>query len=201
MISQTMSRRRPAQGKVPILLSIITVAAESVQGAPTPNSVARMTCSATARKARTGSLGEPRPRALTDSEREGLPSPRSSHLKLFRKPVVCQHRLKIGSGPYFGSQGQGRNNAGSSHTPFRCARRTHPIWQCWACPGFVRAAPALSAATWVRLPSATVTCCDRPPTKVFHLHSDPSASRRNHHQSPHLVLGFIYLMQRSVLPS
>ena len=45
-------------------------------------------------------------------------------------------------------------------------------------PGFVRAAPALPSATRVRLPSATATCCDRPPAKDFHLHSDHSASRR-----------------------
>jgi hypothetical protein len=45
-------------------------------------------------------------------------------------------------------------------------------------PGFVRAAPALPAATRTRLPSATATCYDRPPAKVFHLHSNHSASRR-----------------------
>ena len=45
-------------------------------------------------------------------------------------------------------------------------------------PGFVRAAPALPAATRIRLPSATGTCCDRPQAKVFHLHSSHSASRR-----------------------
>jgi hypothetical protein len=45
-------------------------------------------------------------------------------------------------------------------------------------PGFVRAAPALPAATRIRLPSATATCCDRPQAKVSHLHTDHSASRR-----------------------
>jgi hypothetical protein len=45
-------------------------------------------------------------------------------------------------------------------------------------PGFVRAAPALPAATRTRLPSATATCYDRPQAKVFHLHSNHSASRR-----------------------
>jgi hypothetical protein len=45
-------------------------------------------------------------------------------------------------------------------------------------PGFVRAAPALTATTRVRLPSATAACCDRPHAKVSHLHTDNSASRR-----------------------
>jgi hypothetical protein len=67
---------------------------------------------------------------------------------------------------------EGRNNAGSSRTPFRHARRTRPIWQYWTRPGFVRAAPALPGTTRLRLPSATVTCCDRPPAKVSHLHSN-----------------------------
>ena len=31
-------------------------------------------------------------------------------------------------------QSQGRNNAGSSRTPFRHARRTRPIWQYWHVP-------------------------------------------------------------------
>ena len=47
-------------------------------------------------------------------------------------------------------------------------------------PGFVRAAPALPAATRVRLPSATSPCCDRATAKVSHLHSNNSASRRTH---------------------
>jgi hypothetical protein len=67
---------------------------------------------------------------------------------------------------------EGRNNAGSSRTPFRHARRTRPIWQCWTRPGFVRAAPALPGTTRIRLPSATLTCCDRPAAKVSHLHSN-----------------------------
>jgi hypothetical protein len=46
-------------------------------------------------------------------------------------------------------------------------------------PGFVRAAPALPAATRFRLPSATATCCDRPQAKASHLRSNHSASRRN----------------------
>jgi len=47
-------------------------------------------------------------------------------------------------------------------------------------PGFVRAAPALPAATRIRLPSATSPCCDRATAKVSHLHSNNSASRRTH---------------------
>lgn len=43
----------------------------------------------------------------------------------------------------------------------------------------VRAAPALPGTTRIRLPSATLTCCDRPEVTVFHLHSTHSASRRN----------------------
>ena len=39
-------------------------------------------------------------------------------------------------------------------------------------------APALPATIRIRLPSASATCCDRPPAKVFHLHSNHSASRR-----------------------
>jgi hypothetical protein len=45
-------------------------------------------------------------------------------------------------------------------------------------PGFVRAAPTLPAATRIRLPPATATCCDRPQAKVFHPRSNHSASRR-----------------------
>ena len=67
---------------------------------------------------------------------------------------------------------EGRNNAGSSRTPFRHARRTRPIWQCWTRPGFVRAAPAVPGTTRIRLPSATLTRCDRPAAKVSHLHSN-----------------------------
>ena len=56
-------------------------------------------------------------------------------------------------------------------------------------PGFVRAAPALPAATRIRLPSATAACCDRPQAKVSHLHTDHSASRRkrNWGQIPQLT--------------
>jgi hypothetical protein len=42
----------------------------------------------------------------------------------------------------------------------------------------IRAAPALPGATRIRLPSATPPCCDRAETKVSHLHSNDSASRR-----------------------
>jgi len=45
-------------------------------------------------------------------------------------------------------------------------------------PGFVRAAPALPAATRIRLPSVTAGCCGRPQANVSHLHTDHSASRR-----------------------
>ena len=38
-------------------------------------------------------------------------------------------------------------------------------------PDFVRAAPTLPAASRIRLPSASPACCDRPTTKVSHLHS------------------------------
>jgi NAD(P)-dependent dehydrogenase (short-subunit alcohol dehydrogenase family) len=48
----------------------------------------------------------------------------------------------------------------------------------FARPGFVRAAPALPGTTRIRLPSATPPCCDRTAAKVFHLHSNDSASRR-----------------------
>jgi hypothetical protein len=72
----------------------------------------------------------------------------------------------------------GPDHAGSSRTPLRLARRTRPIWQSWARPGFVRAAPALPGTTRIRLPSATATCCDRPQAKVSHLRSNYSASRR-----------------------
>jgi hypothetical protein len=47
-------------------------------------------------------------------------------------------------------------------------------------PGFVRAAPTLPGT--LRLPSATLTCCDRPTVQVFHLHSINkrlTAHRRN----------------------
>jgi hypothetical protein len=47
-------------------------------------------------------------------------------------------------------------------------------------PGFVRAAPALSVITRIRLPSAPPPCCDRAAVKVSHLHSNLSASRRTH---------------------
>ena len=73
---------------------------------------------------------------------------------------------------------EGRNNAGSSRTPFHHARRTRTIWQYWPRPGFVRAAPTLPGTTRIRLPPAPPTCCDRPETKVSHLHSKHSTSRR-----------------------
>jgi hypothetical protein len=38
-------------------------------------------------------------------------------------------------------------------------------------PGFVRAAPTLPGTPRIRLPSATLTCCDRPTVQVSHLHS------------------------------
>lgn len=47
-------------------------------------------------------------------------------------------------------------------------------------PGFVRAAPTFTGTTRLRLPSATSTCYDRQTVMVSHLHSNNSASRRNH---------------------
>lgn len=73
---------------------------------------------------------------------------------------------------------EGRNNAGSSRTPLHPVRRTRTIWQYWLRPGFVRAAPTLPGTTRIRLPSTPSICYDRPTTKVSHLHSKHSASRR-----------------------
>jgi hypothetical protein len=75
-------------------------------------------------------------------------------------------------------QDQGRNNAGSSRTPFRHARRTRPIWQYWIRPGFVGAAPTLPGTTRIRLPPASPPCYDKAEAKVSHPHSNNSASRR-----------------------
>jgi Protein of unknown function (DUF4240) len=74
---------------------------------------------------------------------------------------------------------EGRNDTGSSRTPFRHARRTRPIWQYWHVPALSGPLPALPGTTRIRLPSATPPCCDRTEAKVSHLHSNNSASRRN----------------------
>src|SRR5258707_1801344 len=74
---------------------------------------------------------------------------------------------------------KGRNDTGSSRTPFRHARRCPPHLAVLRRPGFVRAAPALPGTTRIRLPSASPPCCDRTEAKVSHLHSNNSASRRS----------------------
>ena len=85
----------------------------------------------------------------------------------------------------------GPDHAGSSRTPPRLARRTRPIRQSWARPGFVRAAPALPGTTRIRLPSATAACCDKPQAKLSHLRSNNSASRRtwlSAQSIPHVIV-------------
>jgi len=50
-------------------------------------------------------------------------------------------------------------------------------------PGVVRAAPTLPGVSRLRLPPASPPCCDRPATKVSHLHPDKhSASWRTKSQ-------------------
>jgi hypothetical protein len=117
-----------------------------------------------------GGLATPTPQAFNVASRTAILKPS----RKFPPPVETAGRTAPGPYPPDLSrcQSRGRNNAGSSRTPFRHARRTRPIWQYWTRPGFVRAAPALSGTTRIRLPSATAACCDRPQAKVSHLHSD-----------------------------
>ena len=70
-----------------------------------------------------------------------------------------------------GNQSEGRNNAGSSRTPLRLARRTRAIWQCWPVPALSGLLPALPGTTRIRLPSASTTCCDRSKVAVSHPHT------------------------------
>ena len=70
-----------------------------------------------------------------------------------------------------GDQFEGRNNAGSSRTPLRLARRTRTIWQYWHTPALSGLLPTLPGTTQVRLPSASTTCCDRPQVAVSHPHT------------------------------
>jgi len=65
-----------------------------------------------------------------------------------------------------------RNNAGSSRTPLHHARRTRAIWQYWHVPSLSGLLTALPGTTRVRLPSASLPCCDKTAVQVFHLHSN-----------------------------
>jgi hypothetical protein len=65
-----------------------------------------------------------------------------------------------------------RNNAGSSRTPLHHARRTRAIWQYWHVPSLSGLLTALPGTTRVRLPSASLPCCDKTVVQVFHLHSN-----------------------------
>lgn len=78
------------------------------------------------------------------------------------------------------SQGQGRNNAGSSRAPLRHRSPDPRHLAVLTHPGFVRAAPTLAGITRVRLPSASLSCCDRTTVQASHLHTEHNASRRNH---------------------
>ena len=52
-------------------------------------------------------------------------------------------------------------------------------------PGVVRAAPTLSCTPRIRLPSASLACCDRPTVESFHLH--PIDWRLDPHQPVHHI--------------
>ncbi len=55
-------------------------------------------------------------------------------------------------------------------TPFRFACRTRVVWRCRPVTALSGLLPTLSCASRVRLPSASLACCDRPAVESFHLH-------------------------------
>jgi hypothetical protein len=91
------------------------------------------------------------------------------------------HRARPRSARFrVGVKVDGRNDAGSSRTPLPSRSPDPHHLAVLTRPGFVRAAPILSGTTRNGLPSATPTCYDRQTVAVSHLHSNISASRRNH---------------------
>jgi hypothetical protein len=73
---------------------------------------------------------------------------------------------------------EGRYDIGSSRTPLDPARRTHTIWQYWRTPALSGLLPASPAPPGSACPQLLPGRCDDPATKVSHLHSNHSASRR-----------------------
>jgi hypothetical protein len=104
----------------------------------------------------------------------GLPS--SFHIPPQELPNSVQERVRIASGPDPPGSSrcpfERRNNAGSSRTPLRPARRTRTIWQYWHVPdlsGLLPPSPTPpgSGCPQLRCPAAT-----RSTAKVSHLHSN-----------------------------
>jgi len=55
-------------------------------------------------------------------------------------------------------------------TPFRLACRTRVVWRCRPVPSLSGLLPTLTCSSRVRLPSASLACCDRLVVESFHLH-------------------------------
>jgi hypothetical protein len=101
-------------------------------------------------------------RAVTIARRKFPPrhhrrdAPRPAQIRQVRAGGVCE----------------GRNNAGSSRTPFRHARQTRTIWQCCHAPALSGLLPPSPGTTRIRLPPASPPCYDRTAAKVSHLYSN-----------------------------
>jgi hypothetical protein len=73
---------------------------------------------------------------------------------------------------------EGRYDIGSSRTPLDPARRTHTIWRYWRTPALSGLLPTSPAPPGSACPQLLPGHCDNLATKVSHLHSNHSASRR-----------------------
>src|SRR4051794_22220788 len=71
-----------------------------------------------------------------------------------------------------------RNNAGSSRTPSRHARRTRTIWQCWPAPALSGLLPPTPAPSGAGCPQLHRPATTGSAVAVSHLHSNISASWR-----------------------
>jgi hypothetical protein len=93
----------------------------------------------------------------------GLPS--SFRIPPRSYPTPPQERVRTASGPDPPGSSrcpfERRNNAGSSRTPLRPARRTRTIWQYWHVPALSGLLPTLPGTTRIRLPSAPLSRCDK----------------------------------------
>jgi hypothetical protein len=98
------------------------------------------------------------------------PPGRHPHARLgVPRPRNEGKRVRAAPGPYPPDLSQqafkGRDDAGSSRTPLRHARRTHTIWQYWRVPassGLLPPSPALpgSGCPQLRRPAATGSAAD-----------------------------------------
>lgn len=81
------------------------------------------------------------------------------------KFLAPHRRVRTAPGPYppgsSRSRVEGRNDDGSSRTPFRLAHRTRTIWQYWHVPALSGPLAALPSITRIELPSASPPCHDR----------------------------------------